>query len=145
MRFDIAGVFSPIQFAGESIAGQSFKNEFELAVDISGRFYVTSPNTFVGVYPIIGMSIGTLFWDYNQPVTILEDTGTRQVSTDYINHFSFYGGAGMSVMQIRHVHVGSNLTGGVRFYEDNSSNGFSNTLFPSAGFVLLRFELSYRD
>jgi len=144
-RFDIAGLFSPIQFAGESIAGQSFKNEFELALDISARYYLTAPNTFVGVYPIAGFSFGTLFWDYNHPVTIVEDTGTRQVSSDYINHFSIYGGVGMSLVQIRHMHVGTNLTGGARLYSLDSSNGFSNTLFPDAGFVQLRFELSFRN
>ena len=144
-RFDVAGSFSPIQFAGESIAGQSFKNEFELDLDITARYYLTSPNTFVGVYPIAGVTIGTLFWDYNHPVSIVEDTGPRQVSTDYINHFSLYGGAGMSLAQFRHIHVGSNLTGGVRFYENQSSNGFGNTLFPSAGFVQMRFEFSIRN
>ena len=143
-RFDIAGLFVPIQFADETIAGQSFKNEFELALDISGRYYLTKENTFIGVYPIVGFSFGTLFWDYNHPVTVVEDDGTRQVFSDYINHFSIYGGVGMSLIQIRHLHVGSNLTGGARLYSVDSSNGFSNTLFPDAGFVQLRFELSIR-
>jgi hypothetical protein len=144
-RFDIAGLFLPIQFADETIAGQSFKNEFELALDISGRYYLTKGNTFIGVYPIVGFSFATLFWDYNHPVTVVEDDGTREVRSDYINLFSIYGGVGMSLVQIRHMHIGSNLTGGARLYSVDSSNGFSNTLFPDAGFVQLRFELSFRN
>ena len=60
------------------------------------------------------------------------------------NHFSVFGGLGVSLMQTRHVHLGFQLLGGGRFYAWDTSEGFSNTLFPAAGYVLGRFEGGFR-
>jgi hypothetical protein len=87
---------------------------------------------------------GTLFWDYARPVSILEDGVTRKVDSDYINHFSLYGGLGVSLVQIRHMQVSTSLLSGVRFYSWGTQHGFSNTLFPPCGFLQLRCEAGYR-
>lgn len=143
-RFDLLGLVSPIQFSDESLAGSSFKDEFDLSADLTARYYLTPEHTFLGVYPIAGMRFGTLFWNYARPVLVYENGIPRKVKDDLINHFSIYGGAGVGLMQLRHVHVGAQLTGGVRIYSWATLNGFDNDLFPSAGFVQLMFEAGYK-
>lgn len=143
-RFDLLASVSPTHFASQSIAGQSFKDEVDLNLEISGRWYFTAPQTFLGAYPIAGVRFGTLFWTYDRPVLVVEDGATRTIASDHINHFSVFGGVGVSLMQTRHVHLGLQLLGGGRFYGWDTSEGFSNTLFPAAGYVLGRFEGGFR-
>jgi hypothetical protein len=143
-RFDVLGSVSPTTFASQSIAGQSFENEVDLNLEISGRYYLTAARTFLGAYPVAGVRFGTLFWDYDQPVPIVEDGVRKTVDSDHINHFSVFGGFGVSLMQTRHLHCGLQFTGGARFYSWDTSEGFSNTLFPPAGYVLGRLETSLK-
>lgn len=143
-RLDLIGAISPIQFADESIAGQSFLDEFDLTLDVSVRYYLTPPHTFLGVWPVAGMRFGTLFWDYAKPVPIVEDGVPRTVDSDQIDHFSLYGGLGLSLVQARHFQIGTQLTGGARLYGGDTRNGFSNTLFADVGFLQVRCEAMYR-
>lgn len=144
VRIDVLGTLGLIQFANETIAGQSFLNEVDLNLDATVRYYLTAAHTFVGVYPLAGLRAGTMFWEFARPVTIREDGEDRTVTSDRIDHMSFYGGLGLSLVQLRHVYVGATLFGGARLYAVESSNGFSNTLFPDVGFVQLRVEAGYR-
>jgi len=144
LRIDALGTVSPIQFANQTLAGQSFRNEFDLNLDLTARYYLTASHTFVGVYPLAGMRMGTLFWDFATPVIVIEDDEPRTVKSDRIDHMSFYGGLGVSLVQVRHLHVGTSLIGGVRLYSWESARGFSNTLFPDVGFVQARVEAGYR-
>ena len=143
-RADLVGSATSVNFAGQSVAGQSFNNEMELAVDINTRFYVTPAHTLMGLYPIIGTRIGTLFWDLARPITVTENGDPKIVKSDWVNYMSFYGGAGVSLMQIRHMHVGLNVTGGIKIYGWQTNQGFSNDLLPATGFVQTMVETTYR-
>jgi hypothetical protein len=143
-RLDLLGSVSPIQFSDETIAGQSFNNEFDLNLDVTARYYLTPSHTFMGAYPMVGVRAGTMFWDFAKPVTIVEDGVSSQVKSDYINHFSLYAGFGVSLIQIRHMQVSTNLLSGVRLYSMGTHHGFSNTLFPDCGFMQVRCEAGYK-
>ncbi|HEY2954697.1 MAG TPA: hypothetical protein VGK89_05570, partial [Candidatus Eisenbacteria bacterium] len=127
-----------------SVAGQGLKDEVELAADLSVRYYLTPPHTFMGVYPLGGFRFGTLFWSYRKPVNVIADGGPKTIEDDYLNYFGFYGGLGVSLIQARHFSTGLNLTGGFRTYEDNTFEGFRNTLFPTTGYTQVSFEAIYR-
>ncbi len=71
-------------------------------------------------------------------------SGLGLYSRLFHGYFDLFGGAGWSVMQLRHVHLGGSLTGGVRLYGWHSKNGFSNDLFPTTGFAQTQVELQYR-
>jgi len=143
-RIDVIGSVSPIQFADQTIAGQSFVDEFDLNLDVMGRYYLTAGHTFLGAYPLVGVRFGTLFWDYAKPVPIFEDGVRRDIKSDSMNHFSMYSGFGFGLVQTRHLHIGALTMGGVRFYSWDTKNGFSNTLFPPAGFVQGRLEAAIK-
>lgn len=123
-RVDVAGTIGGLNFTGHSLAGQAYRNEVELALDISGRYYLTPAHTFVGAYPLAGIRFGTLFWDYANPVSVVENGRRKDVRSDFINHFSIYGGAGVSLVQLRHLQMGAHLTAGVRFYGWDTDAGF---------------------
>jgi hypothetical protein len=143
-RTDIVGTIGLPRFAGESIAGESFDNEVELALDVSARYYLTPGHTFVGAYPLAGIRFGTLFWDYARPLTVIENGELRTIKADYINYFAFYGGMGVSLVQVRHMQLGTHLTAGVRLYGWDTDEGFSNDFFPATGFGSVTLEAVYR-
>jgi hypothetical protein len=144
LRVDLAGMVLSPNLTEASVAGQGLKNEKELALDLSARYYLTPPQTFMGVYPIAGVRFGTLFWDYRKAVSVIADGRNKTISDDYLNYFAFYGGAGLSLVQARHLHAGLHLTGGVRAYGGTTFEGFQNTLFPATGYTQLAVEVTYR-
>jgi hypothetical protein len=144
IRFDIGGMFLSPNLSATSVAGQGLKDEFELAADLSGRYYLTPPHTFLGVYPLIGMRVGTLFWGYRAPVNVIADGQTKTITDDWLNYWSMYGGLGVSLVQTRNFLTGVHLTGGFREYDESTFEGFHNTLFPTTGYSQLTFEMTLK-
>jgi hypothetical protein len=144
LRFDVGGLVLSPNLSATSLAGQGLKDEIELALDLSGRFYLTPPHTFLGVYPLVGMRFGTLFWSYRTPVNVIADGGPKTIEDDYLNYFAMYGGLGVSLVQTRNFSTGAHLTGGFRDYDDNTFEGFHNTLFPTTGYSQLTFEMTLK-
>jgi hypothetical protein len=50
----------------------------------------------------------------------------------------------MSLLQVRHLHIGGNLVGGVRLYGWHTYHGFSNDALPTTGFTRFGLEAKYR-
>jgi hypothetical protein len=144
LRFDIGLLAISPNLSATSLAGQGLKDEVELAADLSARYYLTPPQTFIGVYPLAGMRFGTLFWDYVTPVEVIADGAPKTIGTDHLNYFALYGGFGVSVVQARHFSTGFNLTTGFRAYSGTTFEGFHNTLFPTTGYVQLGVEMVYK-
>jgi hypothetical protein len=79
-----------------------------------------------------------------EPTTVTENGAAKTLIEDQINYFSFFGGAGMSLMQTRFLHVGGNLSGGVRFYGWHSRSGLKNDMLKTTGYFKALIELSFR-
>ena len=141
---DVAGVHVGRQSSLVLLGVLAAQQLFELALDLSGRFYLTPPHTFLGVYPLVGMRFGTLFWSYRTPVNVIADGGPKTIQDDWLNYFAMYGGLGVSLVQTRNFSTGANLTGGFRDYDDNTFEGFHNTLFPTTGYSQLTFEMTLK-
>lgn len=141
-RWDVLAFGTDVAFDGESRLGRAFKNALDVELDVTGRYYITDPHTFMGAYALAGLGTGTMFWNYAQRIPVVKDGQATTVGDDHINHFDFFTGAGMSILQVRHLHVGGNLVGGVRIYGWHTYNGFENDELPTTGFarVLLEFE-----
>jgi hypothetical protein len=144
LRLDLAGLALSPNLSATSLAGQGLTDELELALDLSARWYLTPPHTFLGVYPLAGMRFGTLFWSYRTPVHVTADGGPKTIEDDYLNYFAMYGGLGVSLAQTRHFSTGVNLTTGFRTYDQTTFEGFHNTLFPTTGYTQLAFEVLYK-
>jgi hypothetical protein len=98
----------------------------------------------MSVYPIVGVRFGTLFWDFKQPVNVIEDGEPRTLESDAVGFGAAYGGLGMSLMRIRHALVGVNFTSGVKIYGWSTRGGLSNDLFPATGYLQATVETLYR-
>lgn len=144
LQIDLAGLVISPNLSATSLAGQGLKDELELAVDLSGRYYLTPPHTFLAIYPLVGMRIGTLFWSYRSPVNVIADGGPKTIESDQLNYFGAYGGLGVSLAQTRNFTTGINFTAGVRDYDQSTYEGFSNTLFPTTGYTQLAFEMAIK-
>ena len=143
-RIDLGLLALDPNLSATSLAGQGLTDELELALDLSARYYLTPPHTFLGFYPLAGLRFGTLFWSYRTPVNVIADGGAKTITDDYLNYFAMYGGLGVSLVQTRHFSTGVNLTAGFRDYDENSYEGFHNTLFPTTGYTQLAFEMVYK-
>lgn len=142
-RVDANITASNVLFKGESLLGRAMKDAGELRLDVMARYYLTPSHTFMGLYPVFGLGTGTLFWTYARPVEVIENGAARMVEDDRINHFSFCTGLGMSLLQTRHLHVGGNLVGGVRFYGRHTDAGLKNDLLPTTGYAQLLVDINY--
>jgi hypothetical protein len=143
-QFDVQGLVLTPNLTSYSLAGQGFKDEVELALDLSARFYLTPPHTFTGIYPIAGLRFGSLFWNFRRPVNVYADGRNKTLEDDYINYYAIYGGLGVSLIQARHFRANVNLIGGGRDYDKTTFEGFPNDLFPATGFTQVAVELNYR-
>jgi len=144
LRFDLGLLALSPNLSATSLAGQGLTDELELAADVSARYYLTPPHTFLGLYPLAGMRFGTLFWSYRTPVNVIADGAPKTIEDDYLNYFALYGGLGVSLVQTRHFSTGVNLTTGFRAYGDKTYEGFHNTLFPTTGYTQLALEVVYK-
>jgi hypothetical protein len=140
-RFDAAFLRGGTNFSQASGLNQSFRREYELAVDVSGRYYLTPEHTSVGVYPVAGVQAGVLNWDYASPV-LIDDYGLSSVTSDHMLYVSPYVGLGTSLVQTRHFHFGIQLVGGMRIYDTHTVEGLQNDLFKDEAFLQLRFEMT---
>jgi len=144
LRVDGTATFNDITLKNQGYLDQAFKETGELSFDVTVRYYLTRDQTFMGIYPLAGLGTGTLFWDYARPVTVIEDGVPKPLGDDQINYFSFFGGAGMSLMQTRYVHLGGNLVGGVRFYGRHTDSGLKNDMLKTTGYFKALIELTFR-
>jgi hypothetical protein len=144
VRVDGTATFNDITFNHQRYLGQALTETGEMNLDVTVRYYLTRDRTFMGIYPLAGLGTGTLFWDYAKPVTVTENGAPKTLTEDRINYFSFFGGAGMSLMQTRFVHVGGNLSGGVRFYGRHTESGLKNDMLKTTGYFKALIELSFR-
>lgn len=140
-RLDVAFLGTGARFTQTSGLTQSFKHPYQLAVDLSGRYYLTDEHSPIGVYPLAGFQVGWLFWDYAHPI-LVDDYGTRSVGSDVVSYGSPYVGLGASLIQTPNLHFGVQLIGGMRFYDGHSAEGLANDLFEDGGFWQIRLELT---
>jgi len=135
-RVDVLGTINGVNFKGEGLLGEAFKNAAELSLDLTVRYYLTEDHTLMGFYPEAGIGTGTLFWDYARPVTVIENDAPKTLSDDRLNYFSLFGGAGVSLLQTRY--------GGVRFYGWHSKSGLENNMLKTTGYLKGLVEVSFR-
>jgi hypothetical protein len=144
VRVDGTVTFNDVLFKSEGYLGQVFTEAGEVNLDIAVRYYLTRDQTFMGIYPLAGLGTGTLFWNYATPVTVIENGAPRTLTDDQINYFLVFGGAGMSLMQTRFLHLGGYVSGGVRFYGHHAESGLQNDMLKTTGYFKALIELTFR-
>jgi len=146
IRVDGIVTFEGIAFLPDSGLGQAFQDAgvAEIGLDITARYDPPKDDALLRIYPLAGVGVGTMFWDYSKPVTVIEDGAPRAVGYDGIFYFTFFGGGGATLQLTRKLAVGGNLTGGVRFYDRSMGSGLQNDLLEPTGFVKVLLEVNWR-
>jgi hypothetical protein len=144
-RIDVQGLVLPVNLTEGSALVDALKDEVEFALDFSTRYYLTQQHTFLSAYPVGGFRVGYLNWTYENELTVEDEFGDpTTIRTDWLRFTAFYGGLGFRLANMRHMEIGANVTAGVKWYSDTTSEGFENDLFPRSGFYQLAFEACYR-
>lgn len=139
VRIDGMVTLDGLEFKQPGAISDAFTEAGEMSLDVTLRYDLTR-----GIYPLAGMGVGTMFWDYTKPVTVIEEGAPRAVGYDGIFYGSIFGGAGMTLLSTRYLTLGSSLTGGVRLYGGSMGSGLKNDLLKATGFTKFLLEVNCR-
>jgi hypothetical protein len=146
IRVDGTATFSGVAFSPDSAVGRAFQDAeaAEIGLDLTARYDPPNGGALLRVYPLVGVGVGTMFWDYAKPMTVIEDGAPRTVGYDGIFYFSLYGGLGAALVVNPRLTLGCSVTGGTRLYDQSTGSGLKNDLLKTTGFGRILLELDYR-
>ncbi len=135
--------FGPGKTGSQPNVKNVFSKISEAGIDIASRGYFTPEHSLLGVYAIVGLRAGAMYWSYYTPLEwVAEDGSVEKISDDGIILFVPYIGLGTSLLQTKSVHVGVNFTLGSRLYTDKTWERYENDLFKHVGEYKLNIEAS---
>ncbi|MEN8006972.1 MAG: hypothetical protein ABFS42_08145 [Candidatus Krumholzibacteriota bacterium] len=115
----------------------------EAGIDVGSRGYFTPDHTLLGMYMLVGLRVGALYWSYNTALDARAEDGTpEKISRDGLMVFTPYVGLGTSLLQTESVHLGINFTVGGRLAVDKTFENYENDLFKHVGEYKLNIEAS---
>jgi hypothetical protein len=140
---DIGLLYMPMNPSetSETVAGTN--NEWELALDLSGRYYFTPSHTLLGLYADAGLRHGILFWRYTGIGRIKDNEDGKVIHADAVGTVHLYAGLGVSFLQTKRLHLSGTFTGGIKFFYSNTLRQFENDLFDPQGFVQFFINLTF--
>ncbi len=105
------------------------------------RAFLSPADRPVRYHLLVGMGVDFLLWTYNTPInTASEDESVDYVSDDSLPGLDFHFGMGFTMVRESGLIVTAELVPGVKLWFDETRNGFTNDLFSSYGFVVLKLQ-----
>ena len=105
------------------------------------RAFLSSADRPVRYHLLIGMEVDFLLWTYNTPInTAVADESVDYVSDDSLPGLDFHFGLGFTMFRESGMIVTAELVPGVKLWFEETRNGFTNDLFSSYGFVVLKLQ-----
>lgn len=113
----------------------------EEGLELGIRIYLTPDHTLLGSYLKLGGRIGDTQWKYRDPQEITtDDGGVTRVTDDWVLNGGPFVGAGLSILQTRHLHLGASVMTGISFTASETDKGFTNDLFQDVGWYQWNLE-----
>jgi hypothetical protein len=140
---DLGVVFLTTQTKPGSETAGAIKDEREVALDFSVRYYFTPSYTFTGIYVLGGLRYGAFAWKWASPIQVETDGEPETIESDLVGVFSMYFGLGLSLVQTNYFKLGVNATGGFKLYHSTTLEGFDNDIFGSSGIVQIMFPITF--
>lgn len=131
------------RLTGATGISQGVEDEEELAIDGLVRLYTTPIHTFVGFCFIGGLRWSMLNWQYKNPIVYDDGYDVYEVNSDNIQSITPFLGIGLNLIQMRHFTLGTDLTGGYKFYKWNTEEGFDNDVLDDEWMVQLLLSVSF--
>jgi len=123
---------------------EGIKDEEELAIDFVFKWYTTPVHTFVGFCFIGGLRWGMLNWQYENPIEYDDGFGEiYEISGDNLQYLTPFLGVGLNLVQTKHIILGTDITGGYKFYKWNTEEGFDNDVLDDEWMVQLLVNISW--
>ncbi len=115
----------------------------EAGIDVGSRGYFTPDHSLLGVYMLVGLRAGILYWSYNTALDATAADGTpEKISKDGLGIFTPYIGLGTSLLQSKTFHLGVNFTVGGRLTINHTLEGYENDIFKHVAEYKLNIEAS---
>lgn len=140
LSLDLALMGGPSKFAAGSDVAALLRDPLELVADGSARFAVTPPNAFLGIAPVAGIRLGTLFWRYRNGLDVDRDGELHHVTGDWLDYYTPYAGVALTVAPSSRFAITALALTGWRIYDGHTNEGLRNDLFPDARFNEVRIE-----
>jgi hypothetical protein len=116
-----------------------------ISMDAALRVFLTPPAQQTRFHLMVGAGVNFLFWTYNTPVNMASDEGgVDMVSDDGLVGIDLRCGAGFFMFRESGVIVSAEIIPGVKLWLDETRNGFSNDLFSSYGFLVLKVQAAFQ-
>jgi hypothetical protein len=108
------------------------------------RAFLASADQAVRPYLLFGLGMDFLLWTYNTPINVAEGEGSVDyVSDDSLPGLDFRLGLGFTMLRESGILISAEVTPGIKLWLDETRNGFTNDLFSSYGFVVLRLQAAF--
>lgn len=144
-RLDMSGFYITTNRAADNQLSSGLVREYELAADLTGRYYFTPRHTFMGLYALGGVRFGYLFWDYKTAIVVSEPGKTETIDSDRLNYVSVFVGLGANLAQVKRIHIGANMSVGYKMYYGVTNEGFDNDIFGDEPMIQLMFDFTFFD
>jgi len=108
------------------------------------RAFLTPPEYSVRYHLYFGVGIDFLFWNYETPINGASEEGSVDwIVDDGLPGIDLRCGLGFTMLRESGVLVTAEVTPGVKLWFDETREGFTNDLFSSYGFVVLRIQAAF--
>jgi hypothetical protein len=105
------------------------------------RAFLNAADSPLRYHLLFGMGIDYLVWTYNTPINTATDEGSVDyVSDDSLPGIDLHCGIGFTMVRESGLLVTAELVPGVKLWFDETRNGFTNDLFSSYGYMVLRVQ-----
>lgn len=104
------------------------------------KVYFTPRYTFLSFYIILGGSLQTMYWRYENPVTTAND---EIISRDSMGGFELHGGLGMLIAQTGNFQIGGEILPSLSFWNGTTDKGFTNDVFDPFNSIMFRVTVSF--
>ncbi len=146
VRLDGLVTYNEIDFKPESVPGTTFRDQLatDVGIDLIGRYYLSRDADSPGMYPLAGLGVGTMFWDYLTPVASTGPGAPGALSHDGVFYTTVFAGAGARLLRSQFINADLNVVWGVRVYGAHLGSESENGQFRSVGYSRVLLELNRR-
>ena len=114
------------------------------SIAVAARAFLSPQDRSVRYHLLFGMGVDFLLWTYNTPINTANDEGSVDyVSDDSLPGLDFHLGLGFTMFRESGMVVTAEVTPGLKLWFDTTRNGFSNDLFSSYGFMVLKVQAAF--
>jgi hypothetical protein len=146
VRLDGLATFNEIYFKPGSAPATTYRSESvkDVGVNLVACFYPTPKLDPPGLYPLAGVGVGTVFWDYVTPVPSTGPGAAAMLTHDGVFYSTAFAGVGARVVRSQFVDVNLSAVWGMRVFGAHLGSESENDRFRNVAYARVLLELGHR-